>query len=40
MADGMEERDYYLGKVSSATDSQREFVQAHARTTDDAEVTS
>jgi NADH-quinone oxidoreductase chain I len=40
MADGMEERDYYLGKVSSATDSQREYVEKHARTTDDAEVTS
>ena len=39
MADGMEERDYYLGKVSGATDSQREYVAAHARP-DDAEVTS
>ena len=29
MADGLEERDYYLGKVSSATDAQREYVEAH-----------
>ena len=40
MADGLEERDYYLGKVSSATDGQREYVEAHTPTTDDAEVTS
>ena len=40
MADGLEERDYYLGKVSSATDTQRAFVEAHTRTGDDAEVTS
>ena len=40
MADGLEERDYYLGKVSSATEAQREFVEAHTPTTDDAEVTS
>ena len=40
MAEGMEERDYYLGKVSSATEAQREFVEAHTPTTDDAEVTS
>jgi len=40
MVDGMEERDYYLGKVSSATEAQREFVEAHTPTTDDAEVTS
>ncbi|HET7760719.1 MAG TPA: NADH-quinone oxidoreductase subunit NuoI, partial [Phycicoccus sp.] len=40
MADGMEERDYYLGKVSAATDTQREYVEQHARHTDDAEVTS
>ncbi len=40
MADGLEERDYYLGKVSSATDSQREYVEAHTGTSDDAEVTS
>jgi NADH-quinone oxidoreductase chain I len=40
MADGLEERDYYLGKVSSATDSQREYVEAHTHTSDDAEVTS
>ena len=40
MADGLEERDYYLGKVSSATDAQREYVEAHTGTSDDAEVTS
>jgi formate hydrogenlyase subunit 6/NADH:ubiquinone oxidoreductase subunit I len=39
MADGMEERDYYLGKVTEATDSQREVVAARAHG-DDAEVTS
>ena len=39
MVDGLEERDYYLGKVSSATDAQREFVEAHTHATD-AEVTS
>jgi hypothetical protein len=40
MAEGMEERDYYLGKVSSATDAQREYVREHTPSTDDAEVTS
>jgi NADH-quinone oxidoreductase subunit I len=40
MAPGMEERDYYLGKVSAATDSQREHVAQHSPSTDDAEVTS
>ena len=40
MADGLEERDYYLGKVSSATDAQKEYVEQHTRPTDDAEVTS
>lgn len=40
MVEGLEERDYYLGKVSSATDAQREYVEAHTRPTDDAEVTS
>jgi len=40
MADGLEERDYYLGKVSSATDTQRAHVEAHTRRSDDAEVTS
>jgi NADH-quinone oxidoreductase subunit I len=40
MADGLEERDYYLGKVSSATEGQKEYVEQHRRTTDDAEVTS
>ncbi|HET8988701.1 MAG TPA: NADH-quinone oxidoreductase subunit NuoI [Humibacillus sp.] len=28
MVDGLEERDYYQGKVSSATDDQRAFVEA------------
>jgi hypothetical protein len=36
----MEERDYYLGKVSTATDAQRAYVEEHTRTTEDAEVTS
>ena len=40
MVEGLEERDYYLGKVSSATDAQREYVRARTRATDDAEVTS
>jgi hypothetical protein len=40
MADGLEERDYYLGKVSSATDAQREYVGAHTRPADDTEVPS
>jgi hypothetical protein len=40
MADGMEERDYYLGKVTEATDSQRAVVAARTGSTDDAEVTS
>ena len=40
MADGLEERDYYLGKVSSATEAQKEYVEQHTRPTDDAEVTS
>jgi NADH-quinone oxidoreductase subunit I len=40
MAEGLEERDYYLGKVSSATEGQKEYVEQHRRTTDDAEVTS
>ena len=39
MADGLEERDYYLGKVSGSTDAQREYVGAHDRS-GDAEVTS
>jgi NADH-quinone oxidoreductase subunit I len=38
MADGMEERDYYLGKVTGATDEQRAYVEARdAGTADDAE---
>jgi NADH-quinone oxidoreductase subunit I len=40
MAEGMEERDYYLGKVSSATDAQREYVKERTHSTDDTEVTS
>jgi NADH-quinone oxidoreductase subunit I len=28
MADGLEERDYYQGKVTSATDGQRAYVDA------------
>ena len=40
MADGMEERDYYLGKVSGATDHQREVVAARTAPADDTEVTS
>lgn len=40
MADGMEERDYYLGKVTGPTDAQREVVAARTRADDDAEVTS
>ena len=39
MADGMEERDYYLGKVSTATETQRAFVDQHTPSTE-AEVTS
>ena len=35
MADGMEERDYYLGKVSGPTDGQRAYVDAHDAGTDD-----
>lgn len=30
MVEGMEERDYYLGKVTGATDAQRDFVAEHA----------
>jgi NADH-quinone oxidoreductase chain I len=40
MAEGMEERDYYLGKVSSATEGQRAYVAERTHSTDDAEVTS
>ena len=40
MADGMEERDYYLGKVTEATDAQREVVGARTGGGDDTEVTS
>ena len=40
MAEGMEERDYYLGKVTEATDGQRALVAARTRPDDDAEVTS
>lgn len=34
MVDGMEERDYYLGKVSGATESQKDWVQEHHATDD------
>ncbi|MFK5690302.1 NADH-quinone oxidoreductase subunit NuoI [Ornithinimicrobium sp. LYQ92] len=34
MADGMEERDYYLGKVTGATQGQREYVEAHQHAQD------
>jgi NADH-quinone oxidoreductase subunit I len=40
MVEGMEERDYYLGKVTSATDAQREFVTERTLPDEDAEVTS
>ncbi len=30
MAEGMEERDYYQGKVASASDTQREYVEEYA----------
>ena len=30
MAPGMEERDYYQGKVTSATDEQRAYVEEYA----------
>jgi NADH-quinone oxidoreductase subunit I len=40
MVEGMEERDYYLGKVTSATDAQREFVKERTLPDEDAEVTS
>ena len=30
MVEGMEERDYYLGKVATATPEQREWVEQHA----------
>src|SRR6476661_8137712 len=35
MAEGMEERDYYQGKVTGATDSQRAYVDARDAVTDD-----
>jgi NADH-quinone oxidoreductase chain I len=31
MPDGMEERDYYQGKVTSATDTQRDYVERYAQ---------
>ena len=31
MPEGMEERDYYQGKVATATDSQRDYVERYAR---------
>jgi NADH-quinone oxidoreductase subunit I len=35
MVDGMEERDYYLGKVSRATPEQEEWVHSHRRQQED-----
>ena len=35
MVDGMEERDYYQGKVTSATDEQRRWVEQHAALADE-----
>ena len=35
MVDGMEERDYYQGKVTRATGEQEEWVRSHRRQTDD-----
>ena len=35
MADGMEERDYYQGKVTAATDEQKAYVDARDAGTDD-----
>ena len=35
MVDGMEERDYYQGKVTRATDEQEEWVRSHRRQTED-----
>ena len=34
MVDGLEERDYYQGKVSSATDAQRAYVEEYAARAD------
>ncbi|MEP6628841.1 MAG: NADH-quinone oxidoreductase subunit NuoI, partial [Lapillicoccus sp.] len=31
MVDGMEERDYYLGKVTTSTSEQEEWVRSHRR---------
>lgn len=36
MADGMEERDYFLGKVSGATARQREWIERHDTPADGA----
>ena len=35
MVDGMEERDYYQGKVTRATASREEWVRSHRRQTED-----
>ncbi|MEO5610783.1 MAG: NADH-quinone oxidoreductase subunit NuoI, partial [Ornithinibacter sp.] len=40
MVEGLEERDYYLGKVSASTPLQQEYVDQHTTSEDDAEVTS
>lgn len=38
MADGMEERDYYQGKVTGATDSQKAYVEARDAGKDDDDL--
>ncbi len=35
MADGLEERDYYLGKVTTSTDDQRHYVETRDAASDD-----
>jgi len=35
MADGLEERDYYQGKVTTATDAQRAYVDARDAASDE-----
>ncbi len=39
MVEGMEERDYYLGKVSGATPAQEQWVEEHGRPDPDADST-
>jgi NADH-quinone oxidoreductase subunit I len=38
MADGMEERDYYLGKVTGPTDAQRDYVDERASDDEDDDL--